>query len=106
MGGKSVKRYDETMLVKEWQLRLFVTDWTPHCLTAYNTLKKVCDKHLENRCNIEIIDLLKHPELARQNQIVAIPTLIKLTPRPNRVMVGDLSNEARLLKSLDIEQAN
>ena len=97
--------YADTNGIKEWNLRLFVTDWTPRCVLAYKNLNRICAERLKDRCRIEVIDLLEHPEIARREQIVAIPTLVKTSPKPERVMVGDFTNEERVLKGLGIELA-
>jgi circadian clock protein KaiB len=80
-----------------------VTAWTPRSIVAYRNLRKICAEHLEDKCTIEVVDLLKHPECARQEQIVAVPTLVKLSPKPRRVLIGDFSNVERVLKGLDVE---
>jgi circadian clock protein KaiB len=95
--------YGDTESIKEWDLRLFVTDWTPRCVVAFKNLNRICNEHLKDRCKIEVVDLLEHPELARQEQIVAIPTLFKTSPKPRKVMVGDFSDEGRVLRALGFE---
>jgi len=105
MKRKIVREYGNNRAVKqeEWKLRLYVTDWTPRCTIAYKNIKRICAERLKDRCEIEVIDLLKNPEAARREQIVAIPTLMKVAPKPERVLVGDFSKEERVLKGLDIE---
>ncbi|HUE83989.1 MAG TPA: circadian clock KaiB family protein [Pyrinomonadaceae bacterium] len=85
-----------------WQLRLYVAGQTPKSIRAFGNLKKLCEEHLADQYTIEIIDLLKNPRLARGDQIVAIPTLVRKLPEPMRKIIGDLSNTERGLVGLDI----
>ena len=85
-----------------WQLRLYVAGQTPKSLTAFANLKKICEEHLSGKYRIEIIDLLKNPTLARGDQILAIPTLVRKLPEPVRKIIGDLSNTDRVLVGLDL----
>jgi circadian clock protein KaiB len=87
---------------KEWELRLNVAGMTPRCLTAFENLKRICQEHLEGRYTIEIIDLLENPKLAQGDQILAIPTLVRKLPQPLKKIIGDLSNEERVLVGLDL----
>jgi circadian clock protein KaiB len=103
MSTKAHPDYGNTNNVKEWNLRLFVTDWTPRCVVAYNNLNRICEERLKDRCTIEVVDLLEKPEMARQEQIVAIPTLMKTSPKPEKIMIGDFTDEARVLKALGVE---
>ncbi|MBI2830626.1 MAG: circadian clock protein KaiB [Chloroflexi bacterium] len=103
MSTKAHPDYADTDSVPEWELRLFVTDWTPRCVVAYKNLNRICDEHLKDKCKIELVDLLETPEVARQEQIVAIPTLMKMSPLPQKLMVGDFTDEAKVLKALGIE---
>ncbi len=96
--------YGDTKPAEEWKLRLFVTNWTPRCVVAYRNLKKICEENIEDKCRIEVVDLLQHPEIARQEQIVAVPTLQKLSPKPSRVIYGDFSKTEAVLKGLDVER--
>ena len=105
MSTKAHPHYGDTNGVKKWNLRLFVTDWTPRCVVAYKNLNRICEERLKDRCTIEVIDILEKPEMARQEQIVAIPTLVKTSPKPEKVMIGDFSNEDRVLKALGFEPA-
>lgn len=82
---------------KPWDLRLYVAGQTPKSLTALANLKKLCEEHLPGRYRIEVVDLLKHPQLAAGDQIVAIPTLVRKLPTPIRKIIGDLSNLERVL---------
>jgi circadian clock protein KaiB len=85
-----------------WQLRLYVAGQTPKSLAAFANLKKICDEHLKGRYRIEVIDLLENPTLAKGDQILAIPTLVRKLPEPVRKIIGDLSNTERVLVGLDI----
>lgn len=86
---------------KKYLLRLYVIGQTPNCKQAYNNLKKVCDEFIPDIYTIEIIDLLKFPQLAKTDQIVAIPTVIKKLPTPIRRIIGNLSNMEKVLVGLD-----
>lgn len=83
-------------------LRLYVAGQTPKSLAALSNLKRICDEHLKGRYRIEIIDLVKDPQAARGDQILAIPTLVRKLPVPVRKIIGDLSNTDRVLVGLDI----
>jgi circadian clock protein KaiB len=83
-------------------LRLYVAGQTPKSVTALSNLKKFCEEHLAGKYRIEVIDLLKHPQLARGDQILAIPTLVRRLPAPMRKIIGDLSNTERVLVGLDL----
>lgn len=85
-----------------YNLRLYVAGQTPKSIAAIANLKKICDKHLAGRYEIEIIDLMKDPALAVRHQIVAIPTLIRQLPEPLKRIIGDLSNAEKVLVGLDI----
>jgi circadian clock protein KaiB len=85
-----------------WKFKLYVTNKTPVCLHASTNLQTLCDERLKGKCVVEVIDILKNPEAASDEQIVAIPTLIKKSPLPARRVIGDLSNTERLLVGLDI----
>ena len=84
-----------------WELRLYVAGQTSKSMTALTNLKKLCEQHLPGKHSIEVIDLGKKPELARQDQIVAIPTLVRKLPEPIRKIIGDLSNTDRALVALE-----
>jgi circadian clock protein KaiB len=86
----------------KWLLRLYVAGQTPKCVAAFANLKKICAQYLENRYEIEIIDLLENPQLARGDQIVAVPTLVRNLPEPVRKIIGDLSNAEKVLVGLDL----
>jgi circadian clock protein KaiB len=85
-----------------FDLRLYVAGQTARSLAAMANLQEICDQHLEGRYRIEVIDLLEHPQLARGDQIVAVPTLVRKLPEPIRKLVGDLSNTDRALVGLDL----
>jgi circadian clock protein KaiB len=85
-----------------WELRLYVARHTPKSLAALANLKMICEKHLAGRYRIEVIDLLKNPQLARGDQILAIPTLVRTLPEPVKKIIGDLSNTERVLVGLNI----
>jgi circadian clock protein KaiB len=89
---------------KEWSLRLYVAGQTPKSLAAFANLKALCEAHLAGRYQIEVIDLLKDPQLAKGDQIVAIPTLVRRLPSPIKRIIGDLSNTERTLVGLDLRQ--
>jgi len=85
-----------------WELRLYVAGQTKRSTLALANLRKLCDTHLSGRHSIEVIDLGQRPELARQDQIVAIPTLVRKLPEPIRRIIGDLSNTDRALVALEV----
>ena len=87
---------------KTWELRLYVAGQTPRSLTAFANLKKICEEHLAGQYHIEVIDLLKNPQLASGDQILAIPTLVRKLPEPIRKIIGDLSDTERVLVGLNL----
>lgn len=87
---------------ERWLLRLYVAGQTPKCVTAFSNLKQLCEEHLAGRYSIEVIDLLESPQLAKGDQIFAIPTLVRQLPEPVRKIIGDLSNTERVLVGLDL----
>jgi circadian clock protein KaiB len=86
-------------------LRLYIAGQTPKCMRAFTNLKRICEEHLANRYRIEIIDLLENPQLARGDQILAVPTLVRQLPEPVKKIIGDLSNTERVLVGLDLRRA-
>jgi len=88
-----------------WILRLYVAGQTPKSITAFNNLKKICEDHLAGKYRIEIVDLIKNPKLARGDQIIAIPTLVRQLPPPVKKIIGDLANTERVLVGLDLQPA-
>ena len=87
----------------KWLLRLYIAGNTAKSIAALANLKKYCEEHLVGRYEIEVIDLLKHPQLAAGDQILAIPSLVRKVPVPVRKIIGDLSNEEKVLVGLDIK---
>jgi circadian clock protein KaiB len=88
--------------VEVWELRLYVAGQTPKSMAAFVNLKKICEEHLAGKYHIQIIDLLRNPHLAKGDQILAIPTLVRELPEPLRKIIGDLSNTERVLVGLDV----
>ena len=91
-------------LQKAYQLRLYVAGQTPKSLAAFANLKKICEEHMPGQYEIEVIDLLKKPQLASGDQILAIPTLVRKLPAPIKKIIGDLSNTERVLVGLDLRE--
>lgn len=89
---------------KSYQLRLYVAGQTPKSITAFANLKKICEEYLAGQYEIEVIDLLKEPQLASGDQILAIPTLVRKLPSPIRKIIGDLSDKERVLVGLNIRE--
>jgi circadian clock protein KaiB len=85
-----------------FQLRLYVAGQTPKSLAALSNLKRICATHLDGRYRLEVIDLMKNPQLAQGDQILAIPTLVRNLPKPIRKIIGDLSDTGRVLVGLDL----
>jgi circadian clock protein KaiB len=90
---------------KKYELRLYIAGNTPRSVTALSNLKRYCEEHLKGIYEIEVIDLLVNPKLAEGDQILAIPTLVKKVPEPVRKIIGDLSDEEKVLVGLDIRPA-
>lgn len=86
----------------EWQLKLYVAGHTAKSMAALDNLKHICETHLAGRYSIEVVDLLVNPQLAAGDQILAVPTLVRKVPEPMRKIIGDLSNEERVLVGLDV----
>jgi len=86
----------------QWELRLYIAGNTPKSMTALTNLKKYCEEHLKGQYKIEVVDLLKNPQLAAGDQILAVPTLVRKVPVPIRKIIGDLSNEEKVLVGLNI----
>ena len=85
-----------------WELRLYVAGQTPKSIEAFSNLKKICETHLEGKYRIEIIDLMENPELAKGDQILALPTLVRKLPEPVKKIIGTLANEEKVLVGLDV----
>jgi circadian clock protein KaiB len=88
----------------KWILRLYIAGQTPKAVAAFNNLKIICEEQLKGKYSIKVIDLLKKPQLAHDEQILAIPTLVRKIPLPVRNIIGDLSNTKRVLVGLDIRE--
>ena len=93
-------------VAKLWQLRLYVMDSTPKSAAAFTNLKRFCESNLKGRYHITVIDLEKHPQLAKGDQILAIPTVVRKLPKPVRTIIGNLSNIDHALIGLDLRLAN
>jgi circadian clock protein KaiB len=91
---------------QSWELRLYIAGKTAKSVTALQNLKKYCEEHLQGKYSIEVIDLLLQPQLAEGDQIFAIPTLVRKVPEPIRKIIGDLSNEEKVLVGLNIIPQN
>jgi len=89
---------------EEWILKLYVAGQTQNSLAAFANLKKICEDHLQGQYRIEVIDLVKNPQLAKGDQIVAIPTLIRKLPTPVKKIIGNLSNTEKVLVGLDLRK--
>jgi circadian clock protein KaiB len=97
------KKKDDSVGKLEYQLRLYVAGHTSKSMAAIKNLSAICESHLAGRYSIEIIDLLENPKLAAGDQILAVPTLVRKLPEPIKKIIGDLSNEERVLVGLDIK---
>ncbi|MCK9590828.1 MAG: circadian clock KaiB family protein [Methanoregula sp.] len=95
---------NETNAGEAWILRLYVSGQTSNSLTAFDNLKKICEKHLGCQYTIEVIDLQKNPQLAKDHQIIAVPTLIRKLPTPVKKIIGNLSNTEKVLVGLDLRK--
>jgi circadian clock protein KaiB len=89
-----------------WELRLYVAGRTPKSVAAFVNLKRICEEHMKGRYHVEVIDLLEQPQLAKGDQILAVPTLVRKLPEPLKRIIGDLSNEERVLVGLDLRRAD
>jgi circadian clock protein KaiB len=89
----------------QWDLRLYVAGQTPNSVAAFANLQRICETHLEGQYRIEVIDLLKSPKLAKGDQIVAVPSLVRKLPTPIKKIIGNLANEERVLVGLDLQPA-
>jgi circadian clock protein KaiB len=92
----------KTRARKEWMLRLYTAGESARSAAALRNLESICEKHLAGRYQIEVINLMNRPQLARGDQIVALPTLVRRLPPPMKKIIGDLSNEERVLVGLDL----
>ena len=89
-----------------WNLRLYVAGQTQKSITAFANLKKICEEHLAGEYSIEVIDLLENPQLAKGDQIIALPTLVRKLPEPIKKIIGDLANTERVMVGLDIRSVS
>ena len=87
----------------DWQFCIYVAGRTPKSAVAYRNLEKICQEYLCGRYHIEVIDLVRNPHIAREDQIVAVPTVVRKRPSPIRRIIGDLSNTERVLAGLDLQ---
>ena len=99
---RQASRTVKTDKPETWHLRLYVAGQTPKSIAAFANLKKLCEEHLKGQYTIEVVDLLENPKLAKGDQILAIPTLVRKLPPPLRKIIGDLSNTERVLVGLNI----
>ena len=109
VAGRTVKRAKARAprrAAQLWQLRLYVMDTTSKSVTAFANLKKFCENHLKGRYRIKVIDLVKQPHLAKGDQILAIPTVVRKLPKPVRTLIGNLSDTERVLVGLDLRAAD
>jgi len=90
---------------EHWSLRLYVAGQTPKSLAAFANLKRLCEEHLAGRYTIEVVDLVRQPQLAQNDQIVALPTLVRKLPEPLKRIIGDLSNLERVMVALDVQNS-
>ncbi|MBI2830627.1 MAG: circadian clock protein KaiB [Chloroflexi bacterium] len=100
--GKGTEKATKKIKPETWNLRLYVAGQTPKSIAAFANLKKICEEHLKGKYTIEVIDLLENPRLAKGDQILAIPTLVRKLPEPLKKIIGDLSNTERVLVGLDL----
>jgi circadian clock protein KaiB len=99
---KAVSNLEKNNKPEMWNLRLYVAGQTPKSIAAFANLKKICEEHLKDQYTIEVVDLLENPKLAKGDQILAIPTLVRKLPPPIRKIIGDLSNTERVIVGLDM----
>jgi len=102
--GSTVRK--KTTVKPEWQLRLYVAGQTTRSIATLANLKRICETHLAGRYDIEVIDLIENPKLAANDQILAVPALVRKLPEPLKKIIGDLSNEDRVLVGLDVKPLN
>jgi circadian clock protein KaiB len=103
--GNNVHGNGQKSIEQKYHLRLFVTGQTPRSVKSVENLKRLCEKYLRGRYELEVIDIYQQPALASENQIIAAPTLIKRLPLPLRRLVGDFSNQDRVMLGLDLRLA-
>lgn len=98
----SAASQDDAAPVERWELRLYVAGQTPKSVAAFANLKRLCEQHMPGQYRVEVVDLLEHPQLAKGDQIVAVPTLVRRLPPPLKKIIGDLSNEEKVLVGLNL----
>lgn len=103
-GHKSMNDQNERNETDHWNLRLYIAGQTPRSRIALVNLKKICEEYIENKYTIEVIDLFESPQMAKNDQIFAVPTLVRTLPEPIKKIIGDLSNTERVLVGLDIQK--
>ena len=102
MNGTSPEPASTSGGTETFRLRLYVAGQTPRSLAAFSNLRKICETHLAGRYEIEVIDLIEHPQLARGDEIIAVPTLVRKLPEPIKKLIGDLSDTERVLVGLQL----
>jgi circadian clock protein KaiB len=105
-GSEQAKKHNARPFKRPvWELRLYVAGMTPTSIRAFENLKKLCEEHMHGAYKIQVVDLLERPTLARGDQIIAVPTLVRRLPTPVKKIIGDLSNTERVLVGLDLRPA-
>jgi circadian clock protein KaiB len=104
--GMILNTPDENSGKEIYELRLYVAGQTPNSIAAFGNLKKICEEHLEGQYRIEVIDLVLNPTLAKGDQIIAVPTLIRKLPKPVKKIIGNLSNAEKVLVGLDLRRVH
>lgn len=99
-----IEENSEQIESEVWVLRLYIAGQTPKSVKAFSNLKKICEEYLQGQYRIEVIDLLENPKLAKQDQIVALPTLVRKLPEPIKKILGDLSNKEKVLVGLNLQK--
>jgi circadian clock protein KaiB len=99
-----VQENSEQIEPEVWELRLYVAGQTPKSIQAFSNLRKICEEYLHGQYRIEVIDLLENPKLAKQDQIVALPTLVRKLPEPIKTIIGDLSNKEKILLGFNVQK--
>jgi len=105
MADEPEREMESSEQPKEWLLRLYVAGQTSKSIAAFANLKRICETHLKGQYSIEVIDLLVNPQLAKGDQIVAVPALVRQLPPPVKKIIGDLAQEERVLVGLDLRPA-
>jgi circadian clock protein KaiB len=104
MSRELARKHKSPTAPPHWELRLYIAGQTQKSLNAITNLNRICEEHLKGQYRIEVIDLLKNPQLGRGDQILAVPTLVRKLPEPMKKIIGDLSNEDRVLVGLDVRE--